>query len=58
MTTVLILVLSSSANVCFGASGIIYEGEVMLGVQRLCNGARADGPLLSHLPPPRSQESW
>lgn len=39
MTAVLILVLNSSANVDFGASGIIYKGKVMLGVKHLCNGA-------------------
>lgn len=57
MTSVSISLLNSSGNVYFGASGTIYKGKVMLGAKYLCHGAQAYGPLFSHLPISRSQES-
>lgn len=45
MTAVLVLVLSSSVNVYFGASDVIYKGKVMLVVKHLCSGAQAYGPV-------------
>lgn len=57
MTSVSISLLNSSGNVYFGASGAIYKGKVMLVAKYLCHGAQAYGPLFSHLPISRSQES-